>query len=528
MKILVACEESQAVTKELRTLGHEAFSCDIIPCSGGHDEWHIMQDVLPLLNGCCHFKTLDGLEHYIEKWDMIIAFPPCTHLAVSGAAWFEKKRNDGRQEEAIEFFMKILNADCEKIAVENPVNIISGNYIGKHFPLLQSKYEFPIKPTQTIQPYEYGNSARKKTCLWLKGLPKLVPTNIVSPGEFLISSGKTYSVGASADTARDKDGKSIRWNDPRTAKIRSKTFPGIAKAMAEQWTVNISEEKGEKQMEFRMKEYQLPEKIKFNYGELKQELTEKVKLYETMVYTDEQIKEAKADLANLNKLKKALNDERILREKEYMEPFNAFKAQINEIIGIIDKPVAVIDAQIKEYEEKQKKEKMEKIKELWSEMEVPDGLAFEKVFEERMLNNSFNLKHIKTCFTDAIDKFNRDITTLDALPEFGFEAKQVYLQTLDINKALAEGQRMSQIQKQKAEHEAEQARLKAEEEAKKAVAEVAPTESQSQATPEDFMNPPEETTPVKEWVAFQALMSTEDALALRDFFNSRNIEFKAV
>ena len=100
MKILVACEESQAVTKELRALGHEAFSCDIIPCSGGYDEWHIMQDVLPLLNGCCHFKTLDGLEHYIEKWDMIIAFPPCTHLAVSGAAWFEKKRNDGRQEEA--------------------------------------------------------------------------------------------------------------------------------------------------------------------------------------------------------------------------------------------------------------------------------------------------------------------------------------------------------------------------------------------------------------------------------------------
>lgn len=281
-------------------------------------------------------------------------------------------------------------------------------------------------------------------------------------------------------------------------------------------------------MEFRMKEYQLPEKIKFNYEELKQELTEKVKLYETMVYTDEQIKEAKADRANLNKLKKALNDERILREKEYMQPFNAFKAQINEIIGIIDKPVAVIDTQIKEYEEKQKKEKMEKIKELWSEMEVPDGLDFEKVFEERMLNNSFNLKHIKTCFTDAIDKFNRDITTLDALPEFGFEAKQVYLQTLDINKALAEGQRMAQVQKQKAEHEAEQARLKAEEEARKAAAEVTPTEPQPQATPENFMNPPEEATPVKEWVAFQALMNTEDAIALRDFFNSRNIEFKAV
>lgn len=235
-KILVACEESQAVTKELRRLGHEAYSCDIIECSGGHPEWHIMQDVLPLLNGNCAFKTCDGNEHYIEgRWDMIIAFPPCTHLAVSGAAWFETKRKDGRQKEAIEFFMKILNADCDKIAVENPVNIISGNYIKNHFPELQEKYGFPIKATQAIQPYEFGDHARKKTCLWLKGVPALIPTNIVSPGELTISAGKTYSAGASADTARDERGKALRWNDPLTAKIRSKTFPGIAKAMAEQW-----------------------------------------------------------------------------------------------------------------------------------------------------------------------------------------------------------------------------------------------------------------------------------------------------
>ena len=241
MRVLVACEESQAVTKEFRTLGHEAYSCDIVECSGGHEEWHIMQDVIPLLNGNCTFTTCDKEEHVIDgKWDMIIAFPPCTHLAVSGAAWFEKKRKDGRQEEAIEFFMKILNADCEKIAVENPVNIISGDYIGKHFPLLQQKYGFPIKPTQAIQPYEFGNSARKKTCLWIKGLPELIPTDIVSPGELATFSGKTYSIGASADMARDENGKIIAWNDPRTAKIRSKTFPGIAKAMAEQWgTVTI-------------------------------------------------------------------------------------------------------------------------------------------------------------------------------------------------------------------------------------------------------------------------------------------------
>lgn len=215
MKILVACEESQAVTIELRKLGHEAYSCDIIPCSGGHPKWHLQQDVIPLLK---------------ENWDMIIAFPPCTHLAVSGAAHFEKKRNDGRQREAIEFFMQFINANCDKIAVENPVNIISGDYIPKHFE--DFKNIFPIKPSQIIQPYEFGDRARKKTCLWLKGLPLLRPTNIVEPGEILEGG---YSVGASAHYAVDENGKILSWNDPRTAKIRSKTFPGIAKAMAEQW-----------------------------------------------------------------------------------------------------------------------------------------------------------------------------------------------------------------------------------------------------------------------------------------------------
>ena len=127
MKVLIACEESQAVCKEFRRLGHEAYSCDIIECSGGHPEWHIMQDVLPLLNGRCKFVTMDGVFHTIDgKWDMVIAFPPCTHLAVSGAAWFEKKRADGRQREGIEFFCRFLAIDCERVAIENPVGIISG------------------------------------------------------------------------------------------------------------------------------------------------------------------------------------------------------------------------------------------------------------------------------------------------------------------------------------------------------------------------------------------------------------------
>jgi site-specific DNA-cytosine methylase len=182
MKILVACEESQSVTKELRNLSHEAYSCDIVPQSGGHDEWHIQSDVIALLDGNCQFKTVDGVKHMIDgKWDMIIAFPPCTHLAVSGARHFTQKREDGRQKDGIEFFMKFLNADCDKIVVENPIGIISGEYIPKHFPNIAKKYGLPIKPNQITHPWMFGDNFSKSTCLWIKGLPNLIPTIVEQP-----------------------------------------------------------------------------------------------------------------------------------------------------------------------------------------------------------------------------------------------------------------------------------------------------------------------------------------------------------
>lgn len=219
MKILVACEESQVVTRELRGLGHEAYSCDIIQHSGEHDEWHIKQDVLPLLNGYCNFKTVDGTQHEInQKWDMIIAFPPCTDLCVSGARHFEKKRADGTQQKAIDFFMKFVNADCDKIAIENPIGIMSTEY---------------RKPNQIIQPWQFGNKFTKSTCLWLKGLPNLEPTEIVDKGEFIefISKKGVKKRQAKWYYEALKNSKTPQ----ERAKIRSKTFPGIAKAMAEQW-----------------------------------------------------------------------------------------------------------------------------------------------------------------------------------------------------------------------------------------------------------------------------------------------------
>jgi len=185
MKILVACEESQAVTIEMRKLGHEAYSCDIEPCSGGHPEWHVRDDVL---------------RHLYDGWDMMIAFPPCTHLAVSGARWFKQKRADGRQQKAVDFFMKLVNAPIPKIAIENPISIMSTIW---------------RKPDQIIQPWQFGHGETKATCLWLKNLPLLKPTNVVNGREQRI------------------------WKMPPSkerSKLRSKTYPGIAKAFATQFT----------------------------------------------------------------------------------------------------------------------------------------------------------------------------------------------------------------------------------------------------------------------------------------------------
>ena len=200
MAVLIACEESQAVTKAFRNLGVEAFSCDLEPCSGGHPEWHLQEDVIPLLR---------------KPWELIVAFPPCTHLAVSGAKWFNEKRQDGRQQQAIDFFMRFAECDCERVAIENPVGIMSTQW---------------RKPEQIIQPYEFGDPFSKTTCLWLKGLPKLVGTCLVDSGERIVTpSGKTMAKWYSDASPRAE-----------RAKVRSKTFPGIANAMANQWSKVIA------------------------------------------------------------------------------------------------------------------------------------------------------------------------------------------------------------------------------------------------------------------------------------------------
>ena len=220
MNILIACEESQRVCIAFREKGRNTFSCDILPCSGGHPEWHICGDVLPLLNGNCVFRTMDGVKHRIDgKWDLLIAHPPCTYLTVTGNRWFNEarygekaRRRKELRNDAADFFMSFINADVDKIAVENPVGYMSTAY---------------QKPSQIIHPYMFGDPARKATCLWLKGLPKLTPTNIVEP--IIIR----YQNGNGTDNPWHME--TMNLPPMERAKARSKTFPGIAKAMAEQW-----------------------------------------------------------------------------------------------------------------------------------------------------------------------------------------------------------------------------------------------------------------------------------------------------
>ena len=210
MRVLVACEESQEVCKAFRERGHEAYSCDIQPCSGGHPEWHIQGDCLPLLNGRCTFTDAGGggMHMIDDRWDLIIAHPPCTKTSNAGAKhlWKGHKLNIPRYYEGLcgkALFMAIMEADCRKIVIENPIP--------------SAIFDFP-KPTQIIQPYEYGHPVSKKTLLWEKGVEPLKPTNIVKPEANCHEAGTWFMKGG-----KDRQ------------KNRSKTFPGIAKAMAEQW-----------------------------------------------------------------------------------------------------------------------------------------------------------------------------------------------------------------------------------------------------------------------------------------------------
>lgn len=315
-------------------------------------------------------------------------------------------------------------------------------------------------------------------------------------------------------------------------------------------------------MELNIKEVALPQKIDWNYEELKAEITEKAKTYETMVYTDDQIKLAKSDKAKLNHLKKALNDERIAREREYMKPFNEFKSQVNEIISIIDKPVSVIDKQVKEYDQIKKREKAKKCLEMFEELNCNyDWLDYSKVSNPKWTNATFSMKKVQEEIEGKLSKIENDLKTLSSLEAYSFEAIEEYKTSLDVGKAIAEGQRLVAIQKRKEEMErqkAEQERIKkenerkaqelaqqlAKQEQKKKLEEQQQTDAEENlpgqmeitdypnAIPQGYQKAVKETSAnantTAAWIRFEAKLTTEQAYKLKDFFEGNKIEFRAI
>lgn len=281
-------------------------------------------------------------------------------------------------------------------------------------------------------------------------------------------------------------------------------------------------------MELMIKQPTFPEIIEFNFNELKEEITKKTADYKSLVYSDDQIVDAKKDVAALRKFTKALSDKRIEIKKECLKPYEDFEAKIKVLDGIVGEAIQTIDSQVKAFEENKKTEKLEAIKEYWAntEIQLPIPLTLEQIFDPKWLNASVSMKSIEEAISTKLEQIVTDLATLAELPEFSFEATEIYKDTLDINKAISEGRRLSEMQKRKAEAE----RLKAEQEAaRKAEAVVGTVTAEINV---DGQAVPVAEIPVKapdkQWILFSALLSTEDALALKDFFNNRNIEFKAV
>lgn len=278
-------------------------------------------------------------------------------------------------------------------------------------------------------------------------------------------------------------------------------------------------------MELKINEVALPAPITFNYEELRTELLQKVSVYETMVYTEDQVKEAKADRAALNRLKKALNDERIRQEKDYMQPFNTFKAQVGELVKIIDKSVSVVDKQVKEFEEQQKQDKLLKIKEYFDGAfvygeAVNKNIPFEKILDSKWLNASVSMKSIQEAIDAKMEQMAKDLAVIADLPSYAFEARECYMDTLDLAKAVSEAHRLQEQAEKRAAWEAEQQKRKEE----AAAAQIKPTQIMTNINyPDDIEN-----LPARQWIGFQALLSADEARALGAWLRGNGIKYKAI
>jgi hypothetical protein len=278
-------------------------------------------------------------------------------------------------------------------------------------------------------------------------------------------------------------------------------------------------------MELKMTPFSIPEAPSFNYEELKTAITQKTALYETVVYTEDQVKKAKEDRASLNRLLKALNDERIRQEREYMQPFNAFKGQINEIIAIIKKPIAAIDTQVKEFEEQQKEAKFAQIEDFFNACELPAPVKLLQIMDSKWLNASVAMKSIQEAITSRLEQMESDLAAIRQLPAYAFEAEQTYLINFDLAQAIKEAHRLQEMADRKAAYEADVQRRIAEQETR---IRVSGEMREIPVEPADIPTEPKRELPEREWIAFQAYLTPDEAKALGNYMKSNGINYKAV
>lgn len=502
MKVLELFAGTRSIGKAFEAKGHEVFSV----------EWDKDFENIDLYADINTITAEDILQKF-GRPDVIWASPDCATFSIAAISHHRRKNEETGNLDPVSDYAKFCDeVDQHVLQLIKELNP-SFYFIENPRGGMRKMTWMQELPRYTVTYCQYGDKRMKPTDIW---------TNHPDP-QF---------------KPMCKNGDPCHEKAPRGSKTGTQGLKGskersvIPEALC-QHIVDICEkyinQREEKEMELKVNTPTFPEVIEFNFDELKQEITERASAYMNLVYTENQIQDAKKDRAALNKFVKALSDERIKVKKECMKPYEDFEAKIKELDGIVSKAIKNIDDQLKSYEEHEKAEKLEKVKELWESIEHPAEMQFEHVFKEKFLNKSCSMGTITQYFKDDVDRFKRDIATLQNLPEFSFEAVEVYKQTLDINKAISEGKRLAEIQKRK--EEAERQNAEAEAKMKESMQKLSEAAKQAGTAIVEAANKISEdlpTEPLKMWVSFKALMTTEDAFALKDFFNSRGIEFESI
>lgn len=497
MKILELFAGTRSIGKAFEAKGHEVFSV----------EWDKDFENINLYADINTIAAEDILQKF-GRPDVIWASPDCATFSIAAISHHRRKNPETGNLDPVSDYAKFCDEVDQHVLqlIEelNPTFYFIENPRGG----MRKMTWMQGLPRYTVTYCQYGDTRMKPTDIW---------TNHPDP-QFkpMCKNGDSCHVPAPRGSHTPGSSQGLK-----NSKERSIIPEALCQHIVDICEKHIKEK--EKNMELKVKTPTFPEVIEFNFEELKQEITERASAYVNLVYTDDQISDAKKDRATLNKFVKALSDERIKIKKECLKPYEDFEVKIKELDGIVNKAIQNIDSQVKAYEEQLKADKLAAITGYWKSCEKPFEIDIEKVLDQKWLNASVSLKSVYGAIDALLEKVNSDLSALQNLPEFSFEAVEVYKTTLDLGKAISEGQRLSEIQKRKEEAERQRAEREAELERQKAEA------AQHMIPPAE--KPPVEdlpTEPMKEWISFKALLTVDDAQALKDFFESRNIVFEAI